>query len=309
VDLNAQKSRAAMARAPLFLDEAGQPLGAPGQPLRASACATWQGVPIEVFSVSGPGQHRQMHTSASTLTLCVNGAGYNDVRSSNSTRRLPWRPGLFVLLEEGFEGSAEWNGSAEEMMSVQFPVDVVSDLMNEERNYFSLPTHMPLEDGQLLSLIFLIREELQRNCSSGKMFAQGLSLALMSYLQNRYAKSTTSHRARGKLSNLDFGKISAFVGDNLSKDIGVFELALELNLSASQFSRAFKATIGISPYQYLQKRRIEKAQDLMRGRESLASIAQIVGLANQSHFGKVFRQITGKTPARERNSRASGNEE
>jgi AraC-like DNA-binding protein len=69
-------------------------------------------------------------------------------------------------------------------------------------------------------------------------------------------------------------------------------------LSASYFSRAFRSDFGESPYAYILRRRIERAQEMMlRTDEPLASIAIACGLADQCHLTRLFHRIVGVSPA------------
>ena len=77
------------------------------------------------------------------------------------------------------------------------------------------------------------------------------------------------------------------------------ELAGIACLSPFHFSRCFKRAVGVGPRRYLARRRVERARDMIRRTdEPLASIAQTLGFADQSHFTSVFRRETGETPAR-----------
>jgi transcriptional regulator GlxA family with amidase domain len=87
------------------------------------------------------------------------------------------------------------------------------------------------------------------------------------------------------------------VETNLSTTIRVRELARLLSLSASHFCRAFKSTFGVSPREYVLRRRIEVAQGLMlTTSEPLSSIAVRCGMCDQPHFTRSFHRIVGVTP-------------
>jgi AraC-like DNA-binding protein len=60
--------------------------------------------------------------------------------------------------------------------------------------------------------------------------------------------------------------------------------------------RLFQKHIGLTPYAYLTQVRIEKSRRLLRRGESVVQVALEVGFADQAHFTKRFKQITGTTP-------------
>ena len=106
-----------------------------------------------------------------------------------------------------------------------------------------------------------------------------------------------THVARGGLPAWQARRVFAHVEANLCRRIPIQELARLLSLSASHFCRAFKCTFGVSPRDYVLRRRIEVAQGLMLGTsEPLSSIAVRCGMCDQAHFTRSFHRIVGETP-------------
>ncbi len=100
------------------------------------------------------------------------------------------------------------------------------------------------------------------------------------------------------------GRLMAHMERNLDLALSVVTLAHVVSLSPSQFSRMFKSTFGCGPHVFLMRRRIERAQSLMlSSRASLAEIALRCGLADQAHLSRVFRKVTGESPASWRRAR------
>ncbi len=80
----------------------------------------------------------------------------------------------------------------------------------------------------------------------------------------------------------------------IAKKVGVHPVYL-----ASSFRKKYHCTIG----DYRQRLRIEFAcSELSKSRSSLAQIALAAGFANQAHFSRIFKRLTGTTPAKYRTS-------
>jgi AraC family transcriptional regulator len=88
-----------------------------------------------------------------------------------------------------------------------------------------------------------------------------------------------------------------YLHEHLVGEVSLEEVAGLTKLSLSRFARGFKASTGFPPYKWLLKERIQRAQVLMAATAtSIADIATMVGFADQSHFTKAFRRVTGTTP-------------
>jgi AraC-like DNA-binding protein len=87
----------------------------------------------------------------------------------------------------------------------------------------------------------------------------------------------------------------------VDRGFGNAELARAVGLSVRAFERAFTAEYGLPPQQYLKRLRLQIAsRRLVATRETLAEIAAACGFADQSHFTREFRRLTGMTPGRYR---------
>jgi len=85
------------------------------------------------------------------------------------------------------------------------------------------------------------------------------------------------------------------------------ELAALVDLSEFHFNVAFRNSVGTTPHEFLIRRRIERAQQLMLSTDmSLCDIAVECGLADQAHLSRLFRRIVGETPAAWRRNRVVG---
>ena len=74
-------------------------------------------------------------------------------------------------------------------------------------------------------------------------------------------------------------------------------LARVAHVSPAHFSRQFRATFGETPHRYLQRRRVERAMELLRdtGRP-VTEICFDVGFGSLGTFSRTFRDIVGEPP-------------
>lgn len=87
--------------------------------------------------------------------------------------------------------------------------------------------------------------------------------------------------------------IEAHLGEHLTLP----EIAEAVEVSPYHFAHVFKRHVGVAPHQYVMRRRIERAKDLLLLTDlPIAAIALEVGCANQSHFSDLFHRATGVTP-------------
>ncbi|MFJ8214525.1 helix-turn-helix transcriptional regulator [Streptomyces sp. NPDC096033] len=82
-----------------------------------------------------------------------------------------------------------------------------------------------------------------------------------------------------------------------ARPLDVEALARDVNMSAGQLSREFRAAYGGSPYAYLMARRIERATALLRrGDLSVTEVGSAVGCASPGTFTARFTELVGVPP-------------
>jgi AraC-like DNA-binding protein len=90
-----------------------------------------------------------------------------------------------------------------------------------------------------------------------------------------------------------------YIGDNLSDDLSLSELASVAGMSAHYFAELFRESTGHSPHRYVLLQRIEHAKQSLGERgNSVIEAALAAGFENPSHFARVFRKYVGTSPSR-----------
>jgi AraC-like DNA-binding protein len=100
------------------------------------------------------------------------------------------------------------------------------------------------------------------------------------------------------LSARELELVTAAIVERIAEPISVSMLSSAVGLSRSYFSHAFRTSVGQPPHAHVLRLRIERAMFLMVQTETpLTEIALAAGFADQSHFSRSLRRMTGVTPA------------
>lgn len=130
------------------------------------------------------------------------------------------------------------------------------------------------------------------------LFVDHISLALGSHIAQTYGgMRSVVAPPRGGLAPWQERRAKELMSAKLQEDVSTADIASECSVSAGHFARAFRRSTGLSPHQWLLRRRVDQAHALLRdGRRSLAEIACACGFADQSHFTKTYRRLRGTSP-------------
>jgi AraC-like DNA-binding protein len=86
-----------------------------------------------------------------------------------------------------------------------------------------------------------------------------------------------------------------------AQPLDVPALARVAHVSPAHFSRQFRATFGETPHRYLQRRRVERAMELLRDTDRpVTEICLDVGFASLGTFSRTFRAVLGESPSKYR---------
>jgi AraC-like DNA-binding protein len=83
-----------------------------------------------------------------------------------------------------------------------------------------------------------------------------------------------------------------------ARPLDVAALAEVAHVSPAHFSRQFRATFGETPHRYLQRRRVERAMELLRETDrSVTEICFDVGFGSLGTFSRTFAAVVGEPPS------------
>jgi AraC family transcriptional regulator len=268
-------------------------------PVWSSAESNWGGFLLEAHTAPVPASMPRGTTyfAHPLVLLYTGGQAVLTYRIGNRTYECGLAPGVVRVLFGEYElTSLSWS-APHAMMAVDVAATGLSPglLGDDAAPWGGLGSHISTRDPQIGRLVGIMQAEVEAGCPAGRLFAESVSLSLAAYVRGRFAKSRRAPRSR--LSRAEIGRVIEYIDANLSANLTLSELAQTVSLSPHHFSSVFKNTFGISPYQFVIRRRVERAKMLLVARRTpIAEIAAALGFSSQSHFTTAFRKATGTTP-------------
>ncbi len=190
--------------------------------------------------------------------------------------------------------------STYERYAVNFPLDLVRTIDTEMRlltpftqrllgkdNMFSAPEM----DMQLVKKLFY------EMCSDSDDYSRQLTIrthliTLLDMINRAWGEKKRSGQKLQSTSE----RIVMYVNDHLTEDISVPGLAEHFYLSTSQFNRVFKQATGAAPWDYITKKRLTAAKELLRSGMTAQSAAESCGFKDYSVFYRAYKKLFGCTP-------------
>ena len=277
------------------------PLIPSSEPLHDSTQAPWIGIKLEHYRLDAS-ERPEASTSSYLAAVCLSGTCHTNYAagSGRAAFRVVYQPGTLFLTGPGEMPARQSKGEVE-FLALEIDPKLVLWAADE------LAAARPIEvqrlyaahDEQLRHIMLTLHSELLRNCPSGRLFGEymGLSFAT-ALLTNHSTGATRLSQGRNGLSPYKLRQITEYIGDNISNNLSLTEMANLLQMGPCHFARSFKESTGLSPHQYVLRRRVEHAlQMLKETRAKLADIAYDLGFSSQGHFTTVFSKIVGVSPS------------
>ena len=160
--------------------------------------------------------------------------------------------------------------------------------------------HLSSRDRVMYGLANALLDHVERANEHSALFIDHIALAFHAHVMRAYGHvAVPDDFTSGGLSPWQLRRVLDFLSAHLSDDPTVAELARECGLSSGYFTRAFRQTTGVTPHQWLIRKRVERARQLLLGNGlELADIALVCGFVDQSHFNRVFAKLEGDSPGR-----------
>jgi AraC-like DNA-binding protein len=108
----------------------------------------------------------------------------------------------------------------------------------------------------------------------------------------------TSYKSAPKQLSKEISKSIQYIDKNIMNLVNIDVLSNIVHLSPSHFKKKFKAEVGATPADFIQRQKINYSKkELSQPNSNITKIAISLGYSSAQHFSYIFKKYTGKSPA------------
>ncbi|NET47897.1 MAG: helix-turn-helix domain-containing protein [Merismopedia sp. SIO2A8] len=257
---------------------------------------------IQVQSFQNPpGECHSLMKDEHVLFMSLNVRSIHYLQSQDGkTSTGLFRKGDLMLVPAGSPIFTRWQGDEQCLqigLSDRFFSHIAQETLDQESRHLQLQPIFQMRDTHLEAIASMLLTETQ-NSNGNNLYLDSLANVLaINLLRNHATTQPIFPNYEGGLPPHQLRQVLDYIEAHLEQPIKLEALARLLDISQFHFSRLFKQSIGLSPYQYLIQQRVERAKHLLKTSDRLiVDIALECGFNSHSHLSKQFRQLTGVTP-------------
>ncbi len=269
------------------------------EPALTSKDANWDGIILAHFSDLPAGESPTHRVKQHALYIIDSPQPIPaESKLDGKHKEHVYRCGDVTILPARVDYWARWDGGDITTITLHpgFMERVALETM--EGNPIELTPQSSVADPAIYHISQALKYELASGCVMGKLYSESLITALAIRLFHGYGVVQTKPSTKKYgLSKIALKQILEYINAHLEQQLGLTELAAIAKISPHYFCKCFKQSTGFTPHQYVIRRRVERAQQLLENREmSISQVAQVVGFANQSHLNRHCKNLLGVTP-------------
>jgi AraC family transcriptional regulator len=210
--------------------------------------------------------------------------------------------GMTIMTPPGVASSAEFRAPCD-FLHLFVPVSRLSEIGNSVENprgcILGEPLAPTVADAVIERLAWLLLKSSDRQACTSELYVDGIAVAIVARLLDACGAASAPATSLNGLVKWRLKRVQDFIEAELSEPLSLADLARCAGLSRMHFAAQFRAATGMRPHEYVVRRRIQRAQEmLLTTAEPLVEVALSVGFQTQAHFTTVFRRLLGETPGR-----------
>lgn len=122
-------------------------------------------------------------------------------------------------------------------------------------------------------------------------------MQLLLFINKNHRYSFSDIHSYANSTHKSISEITGYINNHYNENITLDTISDLFYISPCYFSRTFKKVCGISFSEYLNNVRVKEARKLLYKTDmSITRLAETVGFSSNSHFDRVFKNLTGMSP-------------
>ncbi|MGF1479399.1 MAG: helix-turn-helix domain-containing protein [Cyanophyceae cyanobacterium] len=211
-------------------------------------------------------------------------------------------PGDVILVGSGKPSQWQWQGEDTfEVLHLCLSTKVIDKVITKstetDLNQVKIVDRFMIQDVFIRQIGLLVKQELETGGIAGYLYVDALAYSLAVHLLREHSTLTRKTASAKKLSQNQLDLVFGHIEDNIHQKLSLEQLANSLRLKPDHLSQLFKESTGLTPYQYVVERRLDRAKRLLK--ETNLPISEVVnrsGFSSHSGLIKAFHLHLGMTP-------------
>lgn len=142
-----------------------------------------------------------------------------------------------------------------------------------------------------------IMQEMKERGSGFELYAQTLAVQLLIMCCRHFRQHDAEPLAAPSPMHERISEIVRYINDHYMEELSLHLLADQFYISPYYLSRSFKEATGFAFVEYVNSVRIKEAKKQLESSNLKVNlIAKKVGFGSVTHFGRVFKAVTGHSP-------------
>jgi len=274
----------------------GEPI--PGRRTLLSSGDRWDAIRVDLVHVTGPTDIPETTLPDHRLVAHLDGPARTRFWCAGVTKSGECVPGDLCLFPAMFPFAIRRDRQGRIVTAFLNP-RVVEEIASDD-HLPSQPELRPMfraRNPLLNELILSLAEEVRTGNPSGTLYAETLGAAVAAQFLRTQVRVARERKGSNGLGQASLRRLFDYVEDHVAEQIRLRDLAAIAGMSTFQLVRRFKEVTGLPPHQYVTRRKIERAKQLLSEPDSsVLEVALACGFASPSHFAQAFRLVTGVTP-------------
>ena len=260
--------------------------------IASSESLGWEGFYLEV--ITRRGWHvDEMIVNGHTLTMNLDDIDLHfETRADSDWLQARLPPNMFWIVPEG------WPFSIHSVTNSRYARCIIDGRYLDSLTgcHFELEAGIGVADPVLAQLFRVLVAILDDKARYSQVLASELIRSMVSALAVRHGHPAPELKSKGGIAPDQMKALDAWLQAHIQNTLTVGLMAAQVGLSNAHFSREFKRSTGVTPWEYVVRLRLDGARAALLRGNSATHVASQFGFADQSHLSRLFKLRFGMTP-------------